>query len=127
MSETTFEKARAGDRVWVRMPSFEGWTKITQTRPDSSCPIVVYLPGSGDCSFTYGGQHIPGPNTPQCLFWDKPEIIAPLRPKRLVKKMIEVRLYQLTEKMLGLIVDPSNSDAVDWRAPVQTIEIEVEE
>ena len=67
---------------------------------------------------------------PQVLFYSKVEIIPPPRPKRLVKKTIEVRpFYACVSGFLMVEENQGSWDAAEtnWCGPVQSIEIEVEE
>ena len=77
---TTFENAKVGDKVWVRLPEYEGPGEITAI--DSVAPEIE-IDRMVNCdirTFAIDGSYYLG--GPQCLFWAKPEIIAPEGPKR---------------------------------------------
>jgi hypothetical protein len=82
MSETTFENAKVGDRVWsVGM----GWGEIVQI--EERCIYVSFGKTSPTIRYTkHGREHI---DVNQTLFWDEIKIVPPLRPKRKVTKTVE--------------------------------------
>jgi hypothetical protein len=115
MSETTFENAKVGDRVWdIRY----GWGRISHidNRRSRSLPggpgIRPHPPGPHHwrslfpLSVTFNVRLTPGRNYDECfsfcgcssldmkrtLFWDEIKIVPPERPKRKVKKEVEVWL-----------------------------------
>ncbi len=92
MAETTFEKARVGDRVYA----FYGSTAdaqghnatITDTAHSDDFPIVIQMDDYGGRKIynLSGAYYLRGAE--QSLFWCRPEIAAPERPKRKVRKYI---------------------------------------
>lgn len=83
MSETTFENAKVGDRVWSIT---QGWGKITSINNTPNYPILAFFP-SGAATFTIEGKYYEKHQYP-ILFWDEIPITPPPRPKRKVKKEI---------------------------------------
>jgi hypothetical protein len=89
--ETTFENARAGDRVW----SVEhGWGEIIQILPHKDCKLNVLVGEDRIVAITEDGKNSPQERA-QRWFWDEVKIEAPPRPKRKVKRTIEgwVNIY----------------------------------
>jgi hypothetical protein len=81
--ETTFENARAGDRVW----SVEyGWGTV-ESVSKGVYPVVVSFDCGIDVTYTFSGM--PRSSGLQTLFWDEVKIEAPPRPRRKVKRTIE--------------------------------------
>jgi len=73
---TTFETAKAGDRVWSIA---KGWGKIISIDYSSSYPLnVVYDSGEFD-TYTIGG-YLCSNRAMQGLFWDEVKIEAPKKP-----------------------------------------------
>ena len=124
-SGSDFSGVKVGDRLWYIDREVEV-ISICHTR---DYPILVKNRESTyTASFKHNGSERNG--GPQVLFWDKVEITPPPRPKRLVKKTIEVRPIMTT--LWGLVIRSKdeyhfeNPDA-QCVGPVQPIEIEVEE
>lgn len=102
-SETTFENAKVGDRVYyilLRNVNKDDKTNayIKEINPNAIHPIIIEsdieMFISVNLSFTFGGQsYIDGGQT---LFWENPIKEIPVRQKRIVKKTGYV----------GLIISP---------------------
>lgn len=126
MSNTNdFSVARVGDKVWVRLASKEEYGTVIQVLSglEYAYPLAVVMPESEELLFTMQGEYkISGP---QCLFWDRPEVIAPERPRRLVKKVVKVRPRIGGGK--DIYLNTVTFDGIDWCGPEQNIEILVEE
>jgi len=89
MSETTFENAKVGDRVWS---SVFGAGIILDNANSKDFPIYVKF--SNFCaSFMTDGKRFKEER--RTLFWEEIDMIPPERPKRKVKKVIEgwVNIY----------------------------------
>ena len=77
----------------------------------------------------HGQEYIDGP---QVLFWSDPHVVAPPRPRRLVKKTMMVRPF-LNEVdydgsyLIDIVCKGLDATNRDWCGPIQSIEIEVEE
>lgn len=87
MRETTFENAKVGDRVYYIE---RGWGTIIEVY----CGELKFKPDLDGISHTFkkdgkyaGSASIKGQ---QVLFWDEVKIDAPERPKRKVKKEIDI-------------------------------------
>lgn len=124
---SNFSSVKVGDRLWLRIATFEGWGTVSRVTLDpppyssicvsySSYPNMIWITKNGK-EYSHGSQ---------VAFWDEVHIIPPSRPKRLVKKMMKVRPYQY-EDNLRLSDSHLNNDYINWCGPIQTIEIEVEE
>jgi hypothetical protein len=76
MSTTTFESAKAGDKVYS---TFLGWGEIESVDLDNSYPIHVrFFYDNSTTGYTLEGYYYS--NIPlQSLFWDEVEIKAPVR------------------------------------------------
>ena len=83
--ETTFENARAGDRVWS---DEHGWGEIIQILPHKDCKLNVLVGEDRVVAITEDGKNSPQERA-QRWFWDEVKIEAPPRPKRKVKRTIE--------------------------------------
>lgn len=122
-----FSGVKVGDRLWVRVNNYEGWGTVNTV--NIGCVYAIDVSYNGETtSFTAYGRYMV--EKPQCLFWDKPTIIAPPRPKRMKKVMVEVRPYMpaTTTKEFDLIPHPKSvATNVRWCGPIQTIEVEVNE
>ncbi len=81
---TTFETAKAGDKVWA---SVCGWGTI-QEIGDSEYPIVVYYDNDAlECdTYTVDGLMFKNGGL-QVLFWDEIKIKAPQKPLPEVAKL----------------------------------------
>ena len=82
MNETTFEKARTGDKVWTKK---DGWGSIVGIDDNEELPITVCF-RSRRKSFTKKGFALMS-DKHQSLFWG--EIKIPTRPKRKIIKKVE--------------------------------------
>ena|SRR3990167_11041888 len=97
MRETTFENARVGDRVyWLTLGM---WGEIVNIVPAYSEEprLEVRFADEGSISFywfTRSGSSGRISGESQTLFWDEVKIIPPPRPKRMVKKEIDVRVVR---------------------------------
>ena len=127
-SGSDFSGVKVGDRLWLRVDKYEGPVEVEAFEVKT---VRVYLLEESAIKTFYwipsNGRIVQ--NGPQVLFYDKVEIIPPPRPKRMVKKTIEVRPYQ---SVLGRIYLDDNYGLSrvaerDYCGPEQTIEIEVEE
>lgn len=88
--ETTFEKARKGDRVCVLgYRCVENGTNATiiSVQPDSIVPLQIKL-DIEPYHFFYRIDGTQGSENSQTLFWSKPYMVIPVRPKILVKKKV---------------------------------------
>jgi hypothetical protein len=81
--ETTFENARAGDRVWS---VGYGWGTV-ESVSKGVYPVVVSFDCGIDVTYTFSGM--PRSSGLQTLFWDEVKIEAPPRPRRKVMKTID--------------------------------------
>ena len=119
-SGSDFSGVKVGDRLWY----MDKEVQIVEVDPNSIYSLLFIHNGSVHSATTLGKEHNGGP---QVLFWDKVEIAPPPRPRRLVKKTVEVRPYLSDNriKLATLYLNATN----DFRycGPIQPIEIEVEE
>ena len=124
-SGSDFSGVKVGDRLWY----LNHEVPVVSINATARYPIQVLGKGARAECFTLEGQV--SADGPQVLFWDKVEIVPPPRPKRLVKKTIEVRPYRTMDSVV--MVHNTHFNLYDfrmgwkWCGPVQTIEIEVEE
>ena len=92
MSETTFENAQVGDRVYSFLggsPDAYGRNATIQQLQTGNRFSLIVRHDHGfwnECAFTIAG--FPPSSTEQLLFWSKPEFQIPERPKRKVKKTV---------------------------------------
>jgi len=129
MRETTFENARVGERLWhIR----RGWGTISSIFTDG-VEIVMDAkePYVSLChnmpTIPFNGKENQSDLTPS-WFWDEVKIVAPERPKRMVKMKIRVRPFILDNGLKEVNVCRIISGArTPWCGPEQEIEIEVEE
>ena len=90
MTETTFENARVGERLWhIR----RGWGTISAICTDGVEVVMdaeePYVSLDYNMPFvSLDGKENKSDLTPS-WFWDKVNLIAPERPKRKVKKAVE--------------------------------------
>ena len=127
-SGSDFSQAKVGDRLWLRCNDYDGRVIVAdidttavwiddEDKPDVPRRYRTNLNGR----FCGDG--------PQVLFWDKVEIVPPPRPRRLVKKTVEVRPYRTMDNVT--MVHHTHFDLDDlrmgwkWCGPAQPIEIEV--
>jgi hypothetical protein len=103
--ETTFEKAQVGDKVW----SVEyGWGKIVDINNSLRYPITVEFNDFASLKlFSFHGSY----EDHQTLFWDEIPIVAPPRPKRMVRKAVEFWLNIYPENPYRYIVFPTREEA----------------
>ena len=82
-NETTFENAKVGDKVYdIRY----GEGEIISIKESSEHPVGVGFPNIPyKIIYKFNGLEYRDHKN-RILFWDKPQIIAPPRPKRMVKK-----------------------------------------
>ena len=87
MSDTTFENAKVGDRVW----SVEfGWGVVVDKKKD-----VFYVNFTKrtytkeNVFYSFDGKAFKIERSNQTLFWDEIKIVPPARPKRKVVKTVE--------------------------------------
>jgi len=92
MSETTFENAQVGDRVYSFLggsPDADGRNAtIRQFQTGNRFSLIVRHDHGfwNECAFTIAG--FPPSSTEQLLFWSKPKFQIPERPRRKVKKTV---------------------------------------
>lgn len=91
-----FSVAKVGDRVWVRVEIYNGWGEVIDTDSLLDYPVEVRYLDKTTC-FTAQGHILK--LGPQCLFWSKPEIIAPLRPN--VKVLLLRNLNKAVKEAKG--------------------------
>jgi len=123
--ETTFENARANDRVW----SVEyGWGTV-EFVSKGIYPVVVSFDCGIDVAHTFSGSA--GSFGLQTLFWDEVKIEAPPRPKRKVVKKVEkwVNIYPERQSIVHDNKKIADSAASDMRIACVKLtgEYEVEE
>ena len=83
MSETTFENAKVGDRVW----SVEfGWGRVDSVHPYKE----VIFQNNQMYRFNSDGSRFFTLKVNQTLFWDEIRIVPPERPKRKVVKTMNL-------------------------------------
>ena len=121
-SGSDFSTVKVGDRLWYMDKDV-----VVDTVFNSTFYPIYFRCNDTPHRVDFTGRENAG--GPQVLFYDKVEIIPPPRPKRMVKKTIEVRPYQ---SVLGRIYLDDNYGLSrvaerDYCGPEQTIEIEVEE
>lgn len=85
MNNTDFSNVKVGDVVWV-YNNVELASKRTAVRKVQH--QMFYITGYSDPFSFSGGIHL-NISGLRC-FWDKVEIVAPPRPKKMVKKTVEV-------------------------------------
>lgn len=78
----TFENAKVGDKVYSLTC---GYGIIERINTNNAFPIKVIYDTVSYETFDLNGKYADHEITPR-LYWDKPEIIAPEAPKRMVKK-----------------------------------------
>jgi hypothetical protein len=79
MNETTFENAKVGDRVW--WIELRAWGIIERI----DAYIFVKFPNLDLQGFSLRGEQY----SKQVLFWDEIPIVAPPRPKRMEKRVLD--------------------------------------
>ena len=125
-SGSDFSGVNVGDRLWLRISRYEGMTEVVEKY--KSTLMVICIDGCKHI-IDYAGKEYP--DGPQVLFYSKVEIIPPPRPKRLVKKTIEMRPYCDGAGTVWLSAEYSGFGTLGfgwvWCGPVQPIVIEVEE
>ncbi len=82
MKETTFERARTGDKVWTKK---DGWGSIVRIDDNEEYPIVARFENRWK-AFNLKGFALMS-DKHQSLFWD--ELKIPTRPKKKVIKKVE--------------------------------------
>lgn len=111
-----FDGIKVGDKIWTIQ---EGWTKVIQVCCETFSTVKECYYADGN--FNKNDAH-------QSAFWSDPGIIAPPRPKRLVKKTIEVGPYIHDDGKIYLAAQPhTRAHLLSFCGPVQTVEVEVEE
>lgn len=107
-----FEKAKVGDKVYCLI---HGEGKIISILHNIPFPIEVHFNGRGVSNYTLDGKINITDNTPR-LYWSKPEIIAPERPRRLIDKVITkyCNIYKESDGTIvnGLIAYNDKSSAI---------------
>ena len=124
-SGSDFSGVKVGDRLWLRMNSYDG--EVTVAGIDCTS-ITVHIGVVGWYPVCLALNGTMDKHGPQVLFYDKVEIIPPPRPKRMVKKTIEVRPYKSESSPLLYIATCDMNRvfvSLNWCGPVQTIVIEV--
>ena len=120
-SGSDFSTVKVGDRLWFLDQQVD---VVDIDRTNISPLRVLLLSGYAlECSF----RGCLFPDGPQVLFYDKVEIVPPPRPKRMVKKTIEVRPYLSDNRITLTTLYFNTMDDFRYCGPVQPIEIEVEE
>ena len=76
MNITTFETAKAGDKVWdIRL----GWGSVHHINANNVYPVAVSFPKNGRLLYTIDGLYQKDDIT-QSLYWDEVKIKAPEKP-----------------------------------------------
>ena len=117
-SGSDFSTVKVGDKLWLRDNLYEGWVNVKAVYPTNFRVFVK----SYEAWVSKNGKW--ADDGPQIIFYSKVEIAPPPRPKRMVKKTIEVVPYTLIDGVLRVSVILDTPHQV---GPVQPIEIEVEE
>jgi hypothetical protein len=82
----TFEDAKIGDRVWNER---HGWGTISSTTNRKAFPLAIDFDNSHFDSYTKGGRWDLDDLNPT-LFWDEIHFDIPPKPKKMVKKTVDV-------------------------------------
>lgn len=91
MKEVTVETAKTGDRVWSVL---NGWGTIIQINRSDDYPIDVQFDKSGTIyDYLENGKQF-ADNIKSDLYWDEIKFEAPEKPKRKVKKEVNVWLHR---------------------------------
>lgn len=129
MSNTNdFSTAKIGDRVYLRLNEWEGWCRVRLVYAEYLYIESESMVDSIQRMVNKNGSLSAIKQIPQCLFWDKPEIIAPERPKRLVKKVVKVRpwkdSYGIVRLASGTLLIEHEESPLNC-GPEQEIEVKV--
>jgi hypothetical protein len=100
MKTTTFENARAGDRVW---DTLYGWGTIYEWRKDR-CLFVKFDKGPSAVQYTLTGYYLNGYDAQRTLYWNELKFEIPCEPMRKVKKTFWVNIY--TTNSAGKPIEP---------------------
>lgn len=122
-SVSDFSGVKEGDKLWMRSDEHEGEVIVDMVE---NTAVRVYYANIYNQTITrwlstHGRFY---PNGPQVLFYDKVKITPPPRPRRMVKKTIEVRPY-LDPHTQTIEVTSHLNCVLDYCGPIQKIEIEV--
>ncbi len=85
--ETTFENIKIGDKVWSL---FHGWGRVIEFSAFKQLGIEFGEERNYFLWFEVSGTLKGSVYHRQVLFWDEIQIVAPPRPKRKVKKQLEI-------------------------------------
>ena len=89
-----FDGIKVGDKIWTIQ---DGEVEVREIEKGSALPIITTgLRYTMEGRFLVGDKH-------QSAFWSDPHIVAPPKPKRMVKKVIErwVAIGSLGQISLG--------------------------
>ena len=102
-----FKDAKVGDRVYCLK---NGWGSIISSGAGRIHPLYVEFDG-GDCdNYTLNGEQNIEDRRPT-LYWGEPQIIAPPKPKRLVKKTVTRYLNIFNNEAFGGILHSTAEEA----------------
>lgn len=100
MNEPYFSGIRVGDKVWS---SLFGYGTVMAIYPNYQEFQVAPYDSSERWLYKFEGNSAMHTNSPQCCWWDKPEIIPTPRPKRKVMKRDKYWLAWLKNKESGVM------------------------
>ena len=120
-SGSDFSTVKVGDRLWLRDNLYEGWVTVKAVYPTNFRVFV----NSYEAWVSKDGKW--ADDGPQIIFYSKVEIIPPPRPRRLVKKTVEIIPCIFSGDNLQYIKRADSCGGYKPNGPIQTIEIEVEE
>lgn len=107
MSDTNdFSSVKVGDKLWsIQLGECE------VMGANYNHVVVKRVSSTVDLCYELDGKHLKG-DAHQSLFWFKPEIIAPPRPKRKVTKTLERWVNVYPGDLSGIRLHRSESDAL---------------
>lgn len=103
-----FAEAKIGDRVWSI--SF-GWGEITNINTNiANYPLKVDFVNGAPQTYAIDGRFYKSDQNPT-LFWDEIKFEIPKRPKRKVKKTLQIAIYKTEYRESGyMLVESTNSN-----------------
>lgn len=117
-----FRDAKVGDRVWSQR---HGWGFIARRDNDLTYPLVCKF-GDEKCTYSLEGKYVTHDKFPS-LFWDEIPIVAPPKPKRMVKKTGWVNFYGVSHPCNNVHRTREDADRERADGRIACIRIEWEE
>ena len=118
-----FKDAKVADRVWGVI---QGWGKVVLVDA-TKWPLFVKFENGTSETYTFEGKETLRDSQPS-LFWDKIDMTPPPRPKRVVKKYVNLYMKEDLFTYMGWAYDSKEqADRSKSHNRVACVEIEVEE